>query len=245
MLRSSEGPMDEPSSTDHRDGVPILAARDLRLAYGPTPALRGVSIDVVPGEVVVLSGRSGSGKTSLLYCLSGIVRPQSGTVIYGNRRLGEEDDEALSELRLREFGFVFQFGELVPELTLLENVTLPMWLAGERRRVARERATELLERLGIASEADRRPSQVSGGQAQRAAVARSLVHAPRLVFADEPTGSLDSETKRNVLAEFVGLARLMNSAVLMVTHEADAIDFADRHLVMADGRIESMASTPR
>ncbi len=227
------------------DETPLLGAGNLELSYGATRALRGVSVEIRPGEIVVLSGKSGSGKTSLLYCLAGILAPDRGNVAYRGRTLTDLDDEELSHLRLRDFGFVFQFGELVPELTILENVSLPLQLLGRRRAEARERAHELLERLGISSEAGRRPAEVSGGQAQRAAVARALIHSPRVVFADEPTGSLDSDNKQSVLAELVSLARTTGSAIVIVTHEPEATAFADRCLEMVDGRIPASSLTPR
>ncbi|SRR5581483_2719803 len=227
------------------DEPPLLRADNLELSYGATRALRGASVEIRAAEIVVLSGKSGSGKTSLLYCLAGILAPDRGTVAYRGRTLTDLDDEELSHLRLRDFGFVFQFGELVPELTVLENVSLPLQLLGRRRAEARERAHELLERLGIASEAGRRPAQVSGGQAQRAAVARALIHSPRVVFADEPTGSLDSENKQSVLAELVSLARTTGSAIVIVTHEPEATAFADRCLEMVDGRIPASSLTAR
>jgi putative ABC transport system ATP-binding protein len=219
----------------------LLNAQGLRLSYGNTVALNGASIDVRAGEILVLTGRSGSGKSSLLYCLSGVLRPGGGHLLYLSLSMTEMSDGELSALRRSEFGFVFQFGELVPELSIWENVSLPLRLNGEKG--IRPRVDELLERLGIASVAKKRPGQVSGGQAQRAAVARALVHRPRVVFADEPTGALDTENSDIVLREFVALARMSGAAVLLVTHESNVANVADRHLRVVDGTVQA-ASIP-
>lgn len=223
-------------------GSAVLSAKGLHLAYGKIVALAGADIDVNEGEIVALTGRSGSGKTSLLYCLAGIVRALSGSAMYRGQELRALDDAALSRLRREEFGFVFQFGELVPELTIGENVALPLRLNGVSRKQAQITAAEMLERLEIAPEGDRRPGEVSGGQAQRAAVARALVHRPRVVFADEPTGALDSENRTAVLQELVGLARDAGAAVVLVTHEADVAEIADRLLRVVDGKVRDGAS---
>jgi putative ABC transport system ATP-binding protein len=220
---------------------PLLRASDLHLRYGKTPALAGVDIEIRSGEIIALTGKSGSGKTSLLYCLAGILPPARGHVVYRGHDLANLGDEEVSRLRREEFGFVFQFGELVPELTLLENVALPLRLKGISRRDADAQAHRYLEQLGIARQANKRPAQVSGGEAQRAAVARALVHRPRVVFADEPTGSLDSENKQGVLHELVTLARGEGAAVLLVSHEEDVAGVADRHLELVDGAIRVAA----
>jgi putative ABC transport system ATP-binding protein len=225
-------------------GTPVLLAAGVELSYGRTSALRGVDIEVGRGEVLLLTGKSGSGKTSLLYCLGGVLAPDRGRVMFRDQALAALDDERLSRLRLREFGFIFQFGELVPELTIRENVSLPLQLLGRGKTEARSKASELLERLGIGPEADRRPAQVSGGQAQRAAVARALVHSPTVILADEPTGSLDTENKRLVLAELIELARSRGSTVVIATHEPEAAPLADRHVEMADGRIVKDSHNP-
>jgi putative ABC transport system ATP-binding protein len=218
--------------------VPLIQAHHVFLSYGPTRALKDVSLNVGPGRVLILKGMSGSGKTSLLYCLAGILRPSSGEVYFRDRPLAELSDDDLTRLRRDEFGFVFQFGDLVPELTILENVGLPLRLQGQSRKRASLAATELLERLGIAGVSGKRPAQTSGGQAQRAAVARALIHEPQVVFADEPTGALDSENRRAVLDELVHLAREAGSAIVCVTHEDEVAAVGDEVLVLKDGHLD-------
>ncbi|GAA2531822.1 ABC transporter ATP-binding protein [Winogradskya humida] len=190
---------------------------------------------VSPGEVLALTGPSGSGKSTLLHCLSGILAPDSGRVLYDGRELTTLTDRERSALRRREFGFVFQFGQLVPELTCQENVELPLRLSGVRRARARGPAAELLARLGVSEVAGKRPGQVSGGQGQRVAVARALVTGPRVIFADEPTGALDSRNGEQVMGLLVAAARERGSAVVLVTHETRIAAFADREAVFRDG----------
>jgi putative ABC transport system ATP-binding protein len=189
------------------------------------------------GEIVAVMGPSGSGKSTLLYVLAGILRPDRGEVYLGDRRLDTMGDAARSRLRLRAFGFVLQFGDLVPELSLRENVELPLRLVGVPKVEARRRAVSLLRELEVDEHADRRPGQVSGGQAQRAAVARALVHGPRILFADEPTGSLDSVAGELVLDALTGLARREGSTVVLVTHESRVAAYADRTVYLRDGRV--------
>ncbi|MBT2385766.1 ABC transporter ATP-binding protein [Streptomyces sp. ISL-11] len=219
----------------------LLAATALHKAYGPTPALDGADFSVHPGEIVAVMGPSGSGKSTLLHCLAGIVRPDSGTVRYGARNLSELSDARRSALRRGEFGFVFQFGRLVPELTCVENVALPLRLSGVKRKEAEERATGWLERLEVTDVRDKRPGEVSGGQGQRVAVARALVTTPRVIFADEPTGALDSLNGERVMELFTEAARATRAAVVLVTHEARVAAYSDREVIVRDGRARDMA----
>ncbi|MGW1071395.1 ABC transporter ATP-binding protein [Streptomyces sp. NPDC002537] len=219
----------------------LLAASGLHKSYGPTPALAGADFSVHPGEVVAVMGPSGSGKSTLLHCLAGIVRPDSGTVRYGARELSELSDTERSALRRAEFGFVFQFGRLVPELTCLENVALPLRLNGAKRKAAEARALEWLERLEVADVRAKRPGQVSGGQGQRVAVARALVTTPRVVFADEPTGALDSLNGERVMHLLTEAARETRAAVVLVTHEARVAAYSDREVIVRDGVARDMA----
>ena len=221
--------------------LPLLAADDLRKTFGATTALDGASLRVEAGEVVAVMGPSGSGKSTLLHCVAGIVRPDSGRVFYDGREVSAMGDGERSALRRGQFGFVFQFGQLVPELTCLENVALPLRLERVRRREAERRAAAWLERLEVSDVAGKRPGEVSGGQGQRVAVARALVTSPRVIFADEPTGALDSLTGERVMRLLTGAARDTRAAVVLVTHEARVAAYADREIVVRDGRTRDMA----
>jgi putative ABC transport system ATP-binding protein len=216
----------------------LLAARSLVKSYGASPALRGVTFFAARGEIVAVTGASGSGKSTLLLCLAGIVRPDAGTVTYAGRRIDDAGEAERSRLRRTVFGVLFQFGQLVPELTAAENVALPLLLAGVRRRAALSAATTWLERFDVAGLADRRPGQMSGGQGQRVAAARSLVTEPEVLFADEPTGSLDSVSGEQVLAQVMRVARTAGTTVLLVTHDAKVAAYADREVVLRDGMVE-------
>lgn len=216
---------------------PLLSATDLHLSFGETKALTGASVSVHPGEVLALLGPSGSGKSTLLHCLAGILCPDSGQVEFCGNRIDNLSDEDRSRLRASSFGFVFQFGSLVPELSAIENVALPLRLAGIKRKAAEERARAWLDRLDVAAVGDKRPGQMSGGQGQRVAVARALVGTPRVVFADEPTGALDSLNGELVMEELVGAAREQGASVVVVTHEARVAAYADREVVLRDGRL--------
>jgi putative ABC transport system ATP-binding protein len=175
----------------------------------------------------------------LLYCLAGVLPVSSGEIRFEGRSLTDLDDEELSALRRERFGFVFQYGELLPELTVEENTALPLRLAGQRKGPALAAAGEVLGRLGLADLRERRPSQVSGGQSQRVAVARALVHKPAVVFADEPTGSLDSSNAKAVLDEFLTLARSQGTAVVLVTHDDQVASRADSRYTMCDGILKA------
>ncbi|AXX34091.1 ABC transporter ATP-binding protein [Actinosynnema pretiosum subsp. pretiosum] len=215
---------------------PLLEAVDLRKSFGPTPALDGAGLAVHAGEVLAIMGPSGSGKSTLLHCLAGILQPDGGTVRYRDVELSALADGARCELRRTDFGFVFQFGQLVPELSCLENVALPLRLGGVKRKAAESRAREWLERLEVDGVADKRPGETSGGQAQRVAVARALVTGPKVVFADEPTGALDSLNGERVMQFLVTAARETNAAVVLVTHEARVAAYSDREVVVRDGK---------
>lgn len=220
--------------------APLLEAIDLTKSFGPTPALAGASLTVRAGEVVAVMGPSGSGKSTLLHCAAGILRTDGGRVNYGGRDITAMSDVDRSALRRGEFGFVFQFGQLVPELTCLENVALPLRLDGMRRRPAERLAIEWLERLEVTDVADKRPGEASGGQGQRVAVARALVTGPRIVFADEPTGALDSLNGERVMTLLTAAARETNAAVVLVTHEVRVAAYSDREVVVRDGRTRAL-----
>ena len=219
----------------------LLQARDLRKSFGPTVALDAASVSVAAGEVVAVMGPSGSGKSTLLLCLAGILTPERGEAWFAGRRIDTLGDKARTELRRREFGFVFQFGQLVPELTAEENVALPLMLDGSRRKPAVDAARGWLDRLGLAGLGARRSGELSGGQAQRVALARGLITKPRVLFADEPTGALDSLTGEQVMQLLVDTARQDGTTVVLVTHEPRVASYADRAVIVRDGRVETDA----
>ncbi|MEU1475568.1 ABC transporter ATP-binding protein [Streptomyces sp. NPDC001668] len=218
----------------------LLVADALRKTYGPTVALDGAEFSIHPGEVVAVMGPSGSGKSTLLHCLAGIVTPDSGSIQYAGREMATMSDAERSALRRSEFGFVFQFGQLVPELTCVENVALPLRLNGTSRKEAEKAALGWMERLEVDDLRKKRPGEVSGGQGQRVAVARSLVTNPRVLFADEPTGALDSLNGERVMELLTEAARSTNAAVVLVTHEARVAAYSDREIVVRDGKSRDM-----
>ncbi|MFJ2257824.1 ABC transporter ATP-binding protein [Streptomyces sp. NPDC087844] len=218
----------------------LLVAHDLRKAYGPTNALDGAEFSIHPGEVVAVMGPSGSGKSTLLHCLAGIVTPDSGSITYNGHEMATMNDSRRSALRRSQFGFVFQFGQLVPELTCVENVALPLRLNGTSRKEAERTALSWMERLEVDDLAGKRPGEVSGGQGQRVAVARSLVTSPRVLFADEPTGALDSLNGERVMELLTDAARSANAAVVLVTHETRVAAYSDREIVVRDGKSRDM-----
>jgi len=222
---------------------PILEARDLHLSFGETPALRGASVTIQPGELLAVMGPSGSGKSTLLHCLAGILVPDAGEVHLAGQRVDTMRESERSELRRRRFGFVFQFGQLVPELTAEENVALPLLLNGVRRSDALGRARGWFDRLDLGGLEKRRSGELSGGQAQRVALARGLVATPDVVFADEPTGSLDSLAGEQVMELLVGAARDQGTTVVLVTHEPRIAAYADREIIVRDGKVASLVST--
>lgn len=221
--------------------LPLLAARGIVKEHGRTRALRGASVELWEGEILAVTGPSGSGKSTLLHCLAGIVRPDEGSVSYVGKRLDQLPEKELSELRRTDFGIVFQFGQLIPELTAVDNVALPLLLAGTARKEARERAGEWLERFGVRGQEEQRPGEMSGGQAQRVSLARALVTAPKAVFADEPTGALDSLASEQVMAALTHAARESGTAVLLITHDAQTAAYADREVMLKDGVVVSGA----
>jgi len=222
---------------------PVLRVRGLRHGYGRQEVLRGIDLEVYAGEVVALMGPSGSGKSTLLHLMAGLLRPDAGEIELLGRRIDHLAERERSRLRLRHLGFVFQFGDLVPELTVVENVELPLRLLGTQRAQARRHATELLDLLGVADLADRRLHEVSGGQSQRAAVARALVHSPAAVLADEPTGALDTVAGEVVLEALVRAAGQTGAAVVLVTHELTVASWAARDVQLRDGVISDPRAT--
>ena len=218
----------------------LIEARDLVLSFGSTPALRGASLGVGQGEIVAVMGPSGSGKSTLLHCMAGILTPDRGEVWFGGQRLDTLSDEHRSELRRNRFGFVFQYGQLVPELTAEENVALPLLLSGTRRGPAITAARDWFPTLGLDGLQRRRSGELSGGQAQRVALARGMVARPEVLFADEPTGSLDSVSGELVMDLLTAAAREHGTTVILVTHDARVAAYADREVVVRDGVVGTL-----
>jgi putative ABC transport system ATP-binding protein len=213
----------------------VIEACDVVRSFGETPALRGANLAVARGEIVAIMGPSGSGKSTLLHCLAGIYRPDSGEIWFDGQRIDGWDEDSRTKLRRSAFGFVFQFGQLVPELSAADNVALPLLLNRVKRKDAYVRAFSWLARLGLEGLEGRRSGELSGGQAQRVAIARALVTRPKVVFADEPTGSLDSLTGEQVMDLLVDSARAEGTTVVLVTHDARVAAYADREAVVRDG----------
>jgi putative ABC transport system ATP-binding protein len=239
----ASGPLvtaDLPAVTAAPGPAKIIEARNLVLSFGSTPALRGASLTVRRGEIVAVMGPSGSGKSTLLHCLAGILVPDQGEAWYGGQRLDTLSDDRRSALRRDRFGFVFQSGQLVPELTAEENVALPLLLSGTRRAPAMTAARKWFAVLGLDGLESRRSGELSGGQAQRVALARGLVAVPEVLFADEPTGSLDSVSGELVMDLLVAAAREHRTTVVLVTHDARVAAYADREVVVRDGRVSTL-----
>jgi putative ABC transport system ATP-binding protein len=220
----------------------VLEAIDVHRSFGTTAALRGVDVAIEAGEILAVMGPSGSGKSTLLHCLAGILQPDRGEVRYAGRRIDDGSERERTVLRRDEFGFLFQFGQLVPELPAVENVALPLLLAGRRRADAVAEAAGWFERLDLDGLQTRRPGELSGGQAQRVALARALVTRPSVLFADEPTGSLDSLAGERVMDLMVDTARTAGTTIVLVTHEARIAAYADREVIVRDGRCASSVS---
>ena len=221
--------------------MPVIEAFDVRKSYGSgatlVDAIRGVDLSVADGELVAVMGPSGCGKSTLLHLCGAMDRASSGRLQVLGLTLGDLDDDALTRLRRDRLGFVFQFFNLLPTLSVEENVALPLLLGGVARSAALARAGALLQEVGLTQRRAARPQQLSGGEMQRAAIARAVVHDPRLVIADEPTGNLDSENGRRVLDLVRTLNRRLGMAILIATHDASVAAIADRTILMRDGRI--------
>jgi lipoprotein-releasing system ATP-binding protein len=225
---------------------PLLSIRGLERTYetaaGPLPVLRGVDLDVQPGEIVGLVGPSGSGKSSLLHAAGLLEHPNGGRITIQGQDCSDLADRERTRVRLGTIGFVYQFHHLLPEFTALDNVALPQMIAGKRRAAAEARAKELLAELGLADRWSHQPAQLSGGEQQRVAVARALANAPRLLLADEPTGNLDPHTSEAVFENLYQLAKQTGVACLIATHNFELAKHMDRVLALRDGHLEPQAA---
>lgn len=222
----------------------LVYATGVEKSFGNSPALRGVDLTADRGEIVAITGPSGSGKSTLLHCLAGIIRPDAGSIVVAGHRIEAATEDERSRLRRTEVGVLFQFGHLVPELTAVENVAMPLLLTGTARKKAVAAAMTWLDRFGVADLADKRPTQMSGGQAQRVAAGRAMVTDPLVVMADEPTGALDTLAGERVMTAVTHAARTQGITVLLVTHDARIAAYADREIVVRDGLIDNASSLP-
>ena len=227
---------------------PVLAIRGLRRSYvtgGRTlEVLKGADLEIYPGELVGLIGPSGSGKSSLLHAAGLLEHPDAGAIVIDGEDCSDLGDRARTEIRLREIGFVYQFHHLLPELSALDNVALPLRIAGRARRVAEARARGLLRELGLGDRLTHQPAQLSGGEQQRVAVARALANAPRLLLCDEPTGNLDPITSLQVFQNLHDLARQRGVAALVATHNLELTRYMDRVMGLRDGRLVRLERRP-
>lgn len=217
----------------------IIRTDNIKKSYGETHAMRGISLEIKRGEVLAIMGPSGSGKSTLLHTLAGITRPDSGKVYFNGLRIDNLTDKQRTLLRRSKFGFVFQFSQLVPELTAIDNVAVPLLLNGINRKAAYQKAEQWLNKVGITdAKLNHLANQLSGGQIQRVAIARAMVINPEVLFADEPTGSLDSLNSELVMKMFIKTAKENGTTVVMVTHEPTIAAYADREIIVRDGKLE-------
>jgi lipoprotein-releasing system ATP-binding protein len=215
----------------------MLRGKNIYKRYGTVEVLKGVDIEVKQGEIVSIVGSSGAGKSTLLHILGTLDAADKGTVSLNNSEMSSLHGKRLADFRNKNIGFVFQFHHLLPEFTALENVCIPGWLAGKKKKEVEERAKQLLSLLGLTGRLDNKPNQMSGGEQQRVAVARALINSPSIVFADEPTGNLDSANAKELHQLFFDLRKKFNQTFLIVTHNEELAQLSDRVLHMKDGKI--------
>jgi lipoprotein-releasing system ATP-binding protein len=215
----------------------MLSATDIHKRYGPVEVLKGVDIVINSGEIVSIVGPSGSGKSTLLHILGTLDKPDRGEVLLNNENISRLQGDKLAGFRNRHIGFVFQFHHLLPEFSALENVCIPGWLASKSKNEVKQRAEELLQILGLSQRLDNKPNQLSGGEQQRVAVARALINKPDIVFADEPTGNLDTANAKELHQLFFDLRKEFNQTFLIVTHNEELAQLSDRTLTMKDGKM--------
>lgn len=215
----------------------MIEIKDIKKSFGELEVLHGVSLTINEGEIVSIVGASGAGKTTLLQIVGSLMSADAGEVIIDGVRLGELADDALSEFRNKRIGFIFQSYHLLPEFTAVENVMMPMLIAGVKRKEAEDRARELLDMVSMSHRAEHKPSALSGGEQQRVAIARALANHPAVVLADEPTGNLDSETRNDIQRLFFELRERTGQTFVIVTHDGALADGSDRKIMMKDGKI--------
>ena len=213
----------------------LLVAKDIWKQYGTVPVLKGVSLELFKGELVSIVGASGAGKSTLLYIVSSLEKADKGQIWFEGIAIDQMNNQDLADFRNTRIGFVFQFHHLLPEFTAIENISIPGWIGKQDKKIVAKRAIELLDFLGLADKQDKKPHQLSGGEQQRVAVARALINNPALIFADEPTGNLDSENAHAMHALFLRLKKEMNQSFLIVTHNEALSKLSDRTLTMKDG----------
>ena len=215
----------------------ILSIRKIHKSFGALEVLKGIDTDIARGEMVSIVGASGAGKTTLLQVMGTLLRPDEGSITLADTDVTRLGDAALSRFRNQHIGFIFQFHQLLPEFTALENVMLPALIAGQSKRAAANRAAELLDFMGLTARAEHKPTELSGGEQQRVAAARALTNRPDIVFADEPTGSLDTHNRSELQALFFRLRRELNQTFVIVTHDEKFAAQTDRCIRLADGRV--------
>jgi lipoprotein-releasing system ATP-binding protein len=215
----------------------MLSAKNIQKKYGQLQVLKGVDINIIKGEVVSIVGSSGAGKSTLLHILGTLDKADTGEIILNNQRVDKLFGKKLAAFRNKEIGFVFQFHHLLPEFTALENVCIPGWIAGGKKKEIQLKATQLLKTLGLSERLENKPQQLSGGEQQRVAVARALINNPSIVMADEPTGNLDSKNAKELHRLFVDLRQQFNQTFLIVTHNEELATTSDRIVHMKDGKI--------
>ncbi|MGG9961334.1 ABC transporter ATP-binding protein [Ferruginibacter sp. SUN106] len=215
----------------------MLSARNIQKKYGQLQVLKGVDIDIKKGEIVSIVGSSGAGKSTLLHILGTLDKADKGEIILNNQRVDKLSPKKLAAFRNKEIGFVFQFHHLLPEFTALENVCIPGWIAGGKKKEITAKAEELLKTLGLSGRLENKPQQLSGGEQQRVAVARALINNPSIVMADEPTGNLDSANAKDLHQLFIDLRKQFDQTFLIVTHNEELAQMSDRIVMMKDGKI--------
>ncbi|MFP4060120.1 MAG: ABC transporter ATP-binding protein [Bacteroidota bacterium] len=215
----------------------MIVTRNITKSFGSLKVLKGIDLEIGKGEIVSIVGASGAGKTTLLQIIGTLSRPDNGTIIYHDQEIGKFRDKQLARFRNRNIGFVFQFHHLLPEFTALENVCIPAYISGKGKSEAELKAKEILGFLDLSERLDHKPSEMSGGEQQRVAVARALINNPAVILADEPSGNLDSKNKKELHELFFSLREKYQQTFIIVTHDKELADMADRKLTMADGKI--------